>query len=73
MGFNASDLRPKKPANSTPSGKDLIKAIKPLLSEQPIMNAKIDMPINDINTLTVKFIVTPELLKALADCKCLKP
>jgi hypothetical protein len=46
--------------------RDMVKAIKPLLSSEPIVDAKIEMPVNDISVLTVKFIVTPKLLEALA-------
>ncbi len=49
------------------SGLDLIKSIKPLLSDTPIMNANIEMAIDNIGVLTVKFIVTPEILKAMSE------
>ena len=48
------------------TGVDLIKTVKPLLSSTPIMHADIEMAIDDISVLTVKFIVTPEILRAMA-------
>lgn len=48
------------------SGRDLIKKIKPLLSSQPIMSAKMNLEINGIGRLTVEYIVTKEMLEALA-------
>ena len=51
---------------SKTNGIDLIKAVKPLLSDTPILNANIEIPIYDIGVLTVKFIVTPDILKAMA-------
>ena len=51
---------------SKTNGRDLIKAVKPLLSDTPILNANIEIPIYDIGVLTVKFIVTPDILKAMA-------
>ena len=52
--------------NTTISGIDLIKAVKPLLSSTPIMRANIEMAIDDIGVLTVKFIVTPDIIRAMA-------
>ena len=51
---------------SKTNGIDLIKAVKPLLSDTPILNANIEMPIDDIGVLTVKFIVTPDIIRAMA-------
>ena len=48
------------------TSRELIRRIKPLLSSQPVFAASIDASINGEAELTVKFIVTDDLLSALS-------
>lgn len=47
--------------------RDLIKRIKPELSNLPIVGASISMELNQSVMLTVNFIVTDDLIEAMSD------
>ncbi len=56
-------------ATKLDTSKDLIGRIKPLLSELPINHADIQMDINDVAVLNVRFLVTQDLLDAISGNK----
>jgi len=59
-------LKPKK-TNNPKIGLGLIKKIKPLLSDSPIMRANVEIGLNDISVINVEFILTDEILKAMTE------
>lgn len=56
-------------ATKLDTSKDLISRMKPLLSELPINHADIQMDINDVAFLDVRFLVTQDLLDAISGNK----
>ena len=47
--------------------REILARIKPELSTQPVAGARIDLDCNQLATLTVDFLLTQELLEAIAE------